>query len=150
MIWCHLNPEGDLLEKIIPDGRQVSGQDSDESKEDAFESFVNGSLRVLIIKPKIGAFGLNWEHCSHVVSFASHSYEQYYQAVRRCWRFRQMRPVIVDLISAEGEQGIKDNLRRKADAADRMFTALVGHMNKSMRLDRGVNYNTKVRTPKWL
>jgi len=150
VIWCHLNPEGDLLEKIIPDGRQVSGQDSDESKEDAFESFVNGSLRVLIIKPKIGAFGLNWEHCSHVVSFASHSYEQYYQAVRRCWRFRQMRPVIVDLISAEGEQGIKDNLRRKADAADRMFTALVGHMNKSMRLDRGVNYNTKVRTPKWL
>jgi hypothetical protein len=150
VIWCHLNPEGDLLEKIIPDGRQVSGQDSDESKEEAFESFVNGSLRVLIIKPKIGAFGLNWEHCSHVISFASHSYEQYYQAVRRCWRFRQTRPVIVDLISAEGEANIKENLRRKAEAADRMFTALVGHMNDSMRLDRGVNYTTKVRTPKWL
>jgi hypothetical protein len=150
VIWCHLNPEGDLLEKIIPDGRQVSGQDSDESKEEKFEAFVSGTLRILIIKPKIGAFGLNWEHCSHVISFASHSYEQYYQAVRRCWRFRQTRPVVVDLISAEGEANIKANLRRKADAADRMFTALVSFMNESIRLDRGVNYTTKARVPKWL
>jgi hypothetical protein len=150
VIWCHLNPEGDLLEKIIPDGRQVSGRDSDESKEDAFEAFATGKLRVLIIKPKIGAWGLNWQHCSHVVTFASHSYEQYYQAVRRCWRFGQTRPVTVDLISAEGESSVKDNLRRKAAAADKMFTALVSHMNDSMRLDRGVNYNTKVRAPKWL
>lgn len=150
VIWCHLNPEGDLLEKMIGDGRQVSGRDSDESKEDAFEAFATGKLRILIIKPKIGAWGLNWQHCSHVVTFASHSYEQYYQAVRRCWRFGQARPVTVDLISSEGEAGVKDNLRRKAEAADRMFTALVGHMNDSMRLDRGVNYTMKARKPKWL
>jgi hypothetical protein len=135
---------------MISDGRQVSGRDSDESKEDSYEAFVTGKLRVLIIKPKIGAWGLNWQHCSHVITFASHSYEQYYQAVRRCWRFGQMQPVIVDLISAEGESSVKDNLRRKAEAADKMFTALVGHMNDSMHLDRGVNYNVKVRIPKWL
>jgi hypothetical protein len=150
VIWCHLNPEGDLLARLIPDGRQVSGRDDDESKEDAFESFATGKLRVLIIKPKIGAWGLNWQHCSHVTTFASHSYEQYYQAVRRCWRFGQSRPVTVDLIAAEGEANVKDNLRRKAAAADRMFTALVGHMNDSMRLERGVNYNTKVEAPSWL
>jgi hypothetical protein len=150
VIWCHLNPEGDLLARLIPDGRQVSGRDDDESKEDAFESFATGKLRVLIIKPKIGAWGLNWQHCSHVITFASHSYEQYYQAVRRCWRFGQARPVTVDLIAAEGEANVKDNLRRKAAAADRMFTALVGHMNDSMRLERGVNYNTKVEAPSWL
>lgn len=150
IIWCHLNPEGDTLARIIPDSRQVSGADDDETKEAAYEDFVGGSLRVLITKPKIGAWGLNWQHCSHVITFASHSYEQYYQAVRRCWRFGQTRPVDVDLIAAEGENAVKDNLRRKADAADRMFTALVGHMNDSMRLDRGVNYTTKVKTPKWL
>ena len=150
VIWCHLNDEGDLLEKMVKDGRQVSGQDSDESKESAYEDFASGALRVLIIKPKIGAWGLNWQHCAHVVSFASHSYEQYYQSVRRCWRFGQTRPVVVDLISAEGEVSVKDNLRRKAVAADQMFTALVEHMNESIRLDRTVHYSTKEIVPEWL
>jgi hypothetical protein len=150
VIWCHLNPEGDLLSRMISDGRQVSGRDTDESKEEAFEAFATGKLRVLIIKPKIGAWGLNWQHCSHVITFASHSYEQYYQAVRRCWRFGQKRPVIVDLMAAEGESAVKDNLRRKAEAADRMFTALVGHMNDAMHLDRGISYKAKVEVPSWL
>ena len=61
---------------------------------------------------------MNWQHCAHVVSFASHSYEQYYQAVRRCWRFGQKRKVVVDLIASKGEENIKDNMRRKAEAAD--------------------------------
>ena len=150
VIWCHLNPEGDLLEKMIADSVQVSGRDTDESKESAFESFAAGETRVLVIKPKIGAWGLNWQHCAHVLTFASHSYEQYYQAVRRCWRFGQKNPVVVDLISSEGEVSVKDNLRRKADAADRMFSALVGHMNDSMKIERGVKYKTKMEVPSWL
>lgn len=150
VIWCHLNPEGDLLEKMIPDSVQVSGRDTDESKESAFESFAAGETRVLVIKPKIGAWGLNWQHCAHVLTFASHSYEQYYQAVRRCWRFGQKNPVVVDLISSEGEVSVKDNLRRKADAADRMFSALVGHMNDSTKIERGVKYKTKMEVPSWL
>jgi hypothetical protein len=150
VVWCHLNAEGDLLDRMIPEGRQVSGSDTDEAKEEAYEAFVSGQLRVLVIKPKIGAWGLNWQHCSHVVTFASHSYEQYYQAVRRCWRFGQTRPVIVDLVSTEGERGVKENMRRKAEAADRMFSSLVAHMNDAMRLDRGIAYEKDVEAPRWL
>lgn len=150
VIWCHLNREGDLLGKIVKDGIEVSGSDSDEKKEEAYEAFASGDLRVLIIKPKIGAWGLNWQHCAHVVSFASHSYEQYYQAVRRCWRFGQALPVVVDIIASEGEVRVKDNLRRKAEAADKMFTNLVGFMNDAIRIDRNVNFNLKPEVPSWL
>jgi len=150
VVWCHLNAEGERLATLIKDGREVSGADSDEKKEEAYEAFASGQLRVLVIKPKIGAWGLNWQHCAHVVTFASHSYEQYYQAVRRCWRFGQTRPVTVDLVATEGERGVKDNLRRKSEAADRMFSELVAHMNDAMRLDRGARYEKQVEVPAWL
>lgn len=150
VVWCHLNDEGDLLAKLIRDGRQVKGGDTDEAKEEAYEAFASGQLRVLVIKPKIGAWGLNWQHCAHVVTFASHSYEQYYQSVRRCWRFGQEREVVVDLVSTEGERGVKENLHRKSEAADRMFTELVSHMNDAMRLDRGASYDNPVEVPAWL
>ncbi len=150
VVWCHLNAEGDLLAKMIGEGRQVSGSSSDEEKEEVYEDFGKGKLRVVIIKPKIGAFGLNWQHCAHVVTFASHSYEQYYQAVRRCWRFGQKRPVVVDLVSTEGERGIKENMRRKSEAADRMFSSLVSHMNEAIRLDVGQKYEKEVEAPSWL
>jgi hypothetical protein len=150
VIWCHLNDEGDILEKSIPDSVQVSGADSDEAKEAAYMGFADGSIRVLVIKPKIGAWGMNWQHCAHVVTFASHSYEQYYQAVRRCWRFGQKRPVTVDLIASEGEVGVKDNMRRKAEAADRMFSALVSRMNDAMSITRGMKYEKKEEVPAWL
>lgn len=150
VVWCHLNDEGDLLERLIPDGRQVAGRHSDEEKEETFEAFASGELRVLVIKPKIGAFGLNWQHCAHVVTFASHSYEQYYQAVRRCWRFGQTRPVVVDLVATEGERGARESMRRKSEAADRMFTELVRHMGEALRIDNGRHFTKETEVPKWL
>lgn len=150
VIWCHLNDEGDTLEDMIPDSLQISGSNSDDIKEERFEAFRTGQLRVLIIKPKIGAFGLNWQHCTHVVYFASHSYEQYYQAVRRCWRFGQTREVKVDIVRTDGEERIIANLKRKSEAADRMFTDLVRYMNTSLSINRS-NYSDKiVEVPKWL
>lgn len=148
--WCHLNDEGDLLAEMIPDARQVSGADSDEAKEEAYEAFASGQIRGIVTKPKIGAWGLNWQHCAHVVSFVSHSYEQYYQAVRRCWRFGQTREVVVDLIAAEGERGVKENLRRKGAAADRMFTALVAHMNDARRIVQANSFTKPLEAPAWL
>lgn len=150
VVWCHLNAEGDLLEKMIHEGKQVSGASSDEEKEEVYEAFGKGQLRVVVIKPKIGAWGLNWEHCSHVVTFASHSYEQDYQAVRRCWRFGQKRPVVVDRVYTEGERGVIENMRRKSEAADRMFTSLVAHMNEAIRLDVGQKFDKNVEVPSWL
>jgi hypothetical protein len=150
VVWCHLNDEGDLLERMIPDSVQVSGSDSEESKEAAYMGFVDKKIRVLIIKPKIGAWGMNWQHCAHVVTFASHSYEQYYQAVRRCWRFGQKKQVIVDLIASQGETRVKENMRRKAEAADRMFSRLVMHMNEADKIRVGQTFDTKMEVPSWL
>ena len=150
VVWCHLNPEGDLLEKLIPGSVQVSGSDSDEKKEESFLAFSAGDVRVLITKPKIGAFGLNWQHCSHMTFFPSHSYEQYYQGVRRCWRFGQTLPVVVDIITTEGGIGVLENLQRKSAQADRMFSELVVHMNDELRFKHQSNYEAKERLPAWL
>ena len=85
-----------------------------------------------------------------MVTFANHSYEQYYQAVRRCWRFGQTRPVTVELIASEGEIGIKNNMRRKAEAADKMFTNLVAEMNNSIKIEKTGDYNLPTEVPTWL
>jgi hypothetical protein len=128
----------------------VSGSDSDDAKEEAFMDFVNGDLRVIVTKPKIGGFGLNWQHCSHMTFFPSHSFEQYYQGVRRCWRFGQAHPVVVDIITTEGELGVLKNLKRKAVAAEEMFAQLVRHMRDELQLDRHETYTSKMEVPSWL
>jgi SNF2 family DNA or RNA helicase len=107
-------------------------------------------LKYLITKPKIGAFGLNFQSCAHVVFFASHSYEQYYQGVRRCWRFGQKRPVKVDTIYTEGEKLIMKNIKRKARAADKMFTNLIHHMQDALKINRKQYQQIKVELPSWL
>jgi hypothetical protein len=148
--WCHLNDEADLLEMLIPGAKQVSGADDDDEKEETFEAFRTGQLRALITKPKIGAFGLNWQHCAHMSFFPSHSYEQYYQAVRRCWRFGQTKPVVVDVISTAGEADVMGSLQRKADAADRMFACMVKEMDNALHVQRRVVSANGVQMPSWL
>lgn len=148
--WCHLNDEADLLEKLIPGAKQVSGKDTDESKERTFEEFTTGDLRVLITKPKIGALGLNWQHCHRMSVFPSHSYEQYYQAVRRCWRFGQTEPVTVDVVTTAGESDVLGNLQRKATAADRMFAALVEQMAHAEHIGRRVIAPAAITLPPWI
>ena len=122
----------------------------DEKKEEAYRAFGEGKLRTIVIKPKIGAWGLNWQHCNHVVTFASHSYEQYYQSVRRCWRFGQERPVTVDIIATEGERRVQENMARKAAGADHMFAELVRHMNAAQNIKRENKHTTKMELPIWL
>jgi len=129
--WCHLNDEADLLEHLIDGSNQVSGTQSDEQKLELFDAFTAGSLRVLITKPKIGAFGLNWQHCANLSMFPSHSYEQYYQAVRRCWRYGQTRDVNVSVITTQGEADVLGNLQRKAAAADKMFAFMAEEMKRA-------------------
>ena len=150
LVWCHLNPEGDLLERLIPDAVQVSGSDSDETKEAKFLFFVRGDARVLVTKPKIGAWGLNFQHCAHIAMFPSHSYEQYYQGIRRCWRYGQTKPVRVDIVTTEGESRVLANLQRKAAQADQMFTRLVAAMTHAMGLARGYGPTIPEEIPAWL
>jgi SNF2 family DNA or RNA helicase len=150
VVWCHLNAEGDMLTKMIPDARQVSGSSSDEEKEETYRAFKSGETRVLVIKPKLGAWGLNWQHCAHTVTFASHSYEQYFQSIRRFWRYGQTRPVRVDIVVTEGEQRIKANMQRKARAADVMFTELLSHMQDAQRVERVTTHSAPIRMPSWI
>jgi hypothetical protein len=150
VVWCHLNEEGDLLERFIGAGTQVKGSMADEAKEERLLAFQSGELKHLITKPKIGCFGLNWQHCHNVVTFCSHSYEQYYQAVRRCWRFGQMHPVRVSVVTTEGEHAVLANLRRKAEQSDRMFTELVRHMNAAVAISGRLEFNHTERLPAWL
>lgn len=147
--WCHLNDESRTLTHLIDGAVEVAGADSPDSKEEKLRAFTRGQIRVLVTKPSIGAWGLNWQHCNRMTYFPSHSYEQYYQAVRRCWRFGQTRPVTVDVITTEGGRNALANLRRKADKADEMFTALVQHMNNARSIDTTA-YDTPLEMPSWL
>ncbi len=150
VVWCHLNPEGDRLTRAIPGAVQVSGADRDEAKEEAFAAFAAGQIRVLVTKPTVAGFGLNWQHCAHQTFFPSHSFEQWYQAVRRCWRFGQTRPVTVDVVTSEGEAGVLANLQRKAAAADVMFSRLVSLMNDAAGINRFNPFTTTEKVPAWL
>lgn len=149
--WCQLNAEADLLEKLISGSVQISGRDSDDEKEEKFEAFQSGQIKTLITKPVIGAFGLNWQHCNRTTYFPSHSFEQYYQSIRRFWRFGQERTVHADLITTEGEADVMANLQRKADAADVMFSQIVEHMNNELKIDRQRTYWPQaVEAPAWV
>ena len=150
LVWCHLNAEGNLLAKMIGGAEQVSGSDSDEKKEQTLLAFADGDLRVLVTKPKIGAWGLNLQQCSHVTFFPSHSYEQYYQGVRRCWRFGLDKEVQVDIVTTKGEVRVMTNLRKKAERADRMFGALVEHMGSALRIEKDESYVREAEVPTWL
>lgn len=147
--WCQLNAEGDLLTRLIPGAVQVKGGDHPDKKEEALRAFGKGEIRCLVTKPKIGAWGLNWQHCNRMTFFPSHSYEQYYQAVRRCWRFGQKRPVTVDIVTTEGGANALANLQRKSAAADKMFESLVAHMKDAQHIS-GVKYENKTEVPTWL
>ena len=130
LIWCDLNKEGNALAKLIPDAIQVAGRHSDDYKKDAMMGFTEGRYRIMITKPSIAGFGMNWQHC-HNMAFVglSDSYEQQYQAIRRCWRFGQTKPVNVHVITADTEGAVVANIQRKEKQAIEMFDNIVKHMS---------------------
>jgi hypothetical protein len=150
LVWCHLNPEGDLLAKLIPDSAQISGADADESKEEKILAFISGQIKRLISKPVILCWGLNFQHCAHETFFPSHSFEQFFQAVPRCWRFGQKRIVHVDMVTSEGERGVLENLQRKAKQADLMFEQLVLLMNDHLNIRRTNPFTNQAEAPPWI
>jgi hypothetical protein len=103
-----------------------------------------------VTKPVIGAWGLNWQHCSHQTFFPSHSFEQYYQSVRRSWRFGQKNEVVIDVIASEGERGVLASIERKSAQADQMFGQLVELMNKELKIQKKNEATKKVEVPSWL
>lgn len=150
IVWCQYNDEGDLLEKLIPDCVQVAGSDSNDDKEDRLMRFGRGEVRVLVSKPKICSFGLNYQHCGHQVFFPSHSFEQFYQAVRRSYRFGRVGSVRVDVVATEGEEGVTANLQKKQRKAEEMFSALVAEMNNAVKIELPNTHVLEMEKPSWL
>jgi superfamily II DNA or RNA helicase len=127
VVWCDLNAEGDALMKAINGAVQIAGADSVETKEQRLADFVAGRFRVLVSKPSICGFGLNWQHAARMAFVGvTDSFESYYQAVRRCWRFGQTRDVHVHVFASSAEGAVVANLKRKERDAMLMAESLSG------------------------
>jgi hypothetical protein len=157
IVWCELNAEADEIEDRIVGAVQIRGSDDVDAKRRALVGFADGSIRVLVTKPSIAGFGLNWQHCSDVVfAGASHSFEQTYQAIRRCWRFGQTRPVTVTTIRASTEDAIVANYRRKEADAERLASEAVALASEALTgIARASRWNAyqpshPMQIPGWL
>jgi hypothetical protein len=145
--WCNFNNEGDLLQKLDKEAYQIKGSMKLDQKEELLLAFANGDIKKLITKAKMTAFGLNWQHCNHTVYFPTFSYEQYYQAIRRFWRFGQTKEVVCDMVYSDGQKRVIDSLMAKAKKADNLFsklnTAINGYVEKKSE------FNKKLILPKF-
>lgn len=147
--WCNLNAEGDTIEDMDDDAFQIKGSMDLDKKEDLLVNFFQGKIKKLITKPKMTAFGLNWQHCNHTVYFPTFSYEQYYQSIRRFWRFGQQRPVTVDLVYSDGQKRVLDSLLAKTEKANELFNKLNSSLHQSFDV-KSKDFNKNVTFPTWL
>jgi hypothetical protein len=147
--WVNLNDEAALISKLDSDTKEVKGKMNVDEKEEILLAFSNGQIKKLITKTSITAFGLNWQHCNHTTYFPTYSYEQYYQAIRRFWRFGQKRPVFVDLILSDGQTRIMESLMVKKDKAINMFENLTKQTNAEFKIERK-EYNKIIQLPKFI
>jgi len=147
VVWCDLNAEGDALTAAIDGAVQIAGADDVEVKEQRLADFAAGRVRVLVTKPSIAGFGLNWQHCARMAFVGlDDSFEKFYQAVRRCYRFGQKRSVQVHLFTAENEGQILANLRRKEAQHHEMSASMVEHMKDIMNNDSKASKTSSMNT----
>jgi len=147
--WCNLNDEADILLSLDKTAIEVRGNMDIDKKEDILMNFASGEIKKLVTKTSITAFGLNWQHCNHTTYFPTYSYEQYYQAIRRFWRFGQKRPVTVDLILSDGQERIMQSLLIKRDKAIKMFEKLTEQTNSDFTI-KHKEFNKQVALPKFI
>ncbi len=159
LVWCNLNDESEALTKSIPGAIEVKGSDTQAQKEERLMGFSEGRYRVLVTKPSIAGFGMNWQHCPNMAFVGlSDSYEQFYQAVRRCWRFGQDKPVHAHIITADIEGAVVKNIERKEADALRMAEEMVQHMHTiteqnikgAERMDRSYVADKSIQLPNFL
>jgi hypothetical protein len=158
LIWCDLNAESELLTKSIPGAVEVKGSDSAEHKKNAMLGFSKGEIKILVTKPSIAGFGMNWQSCADMIfTGLSDSYEQYYQAVRRCYRFGQTRPVNVHIVISAKEGCVKENIERKTQDALKMQRAMIEltkeitkkELQSTKRITTPYNPEMKIKLPQW-
>lgn len=147
--WCNFNDEGDLINELDKDAFQLKGGMTIEKKEDILMNFANGNIKRIITKPKITSFGLNWQHCNHTVYFPTWSYEQYYQSIRRFWRFGQKMDVVVDLVLSDGQKRVIDTLLYKTNKAIEFNNLIQENVNGVVNIEKK-DFNKQILTPKFI
>ena len=136
LVWCDLNDESKALTKAIDGAVEVTGSDTDEHKANAMMAFSDGSVRALISKPKIAGWGMNWQNCdTEIFCGLSDSFEAYYQAVRRCWRFGQKNTTNIHIVTSDAEGVVKENIERKQKNAQHMTSEMVKYTKEILKKD---------------
>ena len=156
-VWCDTDYEADALKKLIPDAIEVRGSHPIKIKEERLRMFSDGECRVIITKAEVGGFGLNWQHCHKTTWFAGYSYERWYQAVRRLWRFGQLLPVEAHVVRTDREESIVEAVRRKQEQHQEMQREMSGRMKDGMLEELGIGKTLRayspsmnVKIPNWL
>lgn len=149
VIWCNLNDEAKRLGEVIPEAKEIRGPMSIDEKEELLIAFQKGEIKKLITKPKITCFGLNWQHCNHTVYFPTFSYEQWYQSIRRFWRFGQKREVFADMVYSSGQSKVIESLIAKSEKADKLFSKLNSALN-TLDVSSDTEFNKTMTKPGFL
>jgi SNF2 family DNA or RNA helicase len=147
--WCNTNNESSILKHSDKNAVEIIGSQSIEKKEEILLAFANGEIERLITKAKMTSMGLNWQHCNHSVFFPTWSYEQYYQAIRRFWRFGQKNDVTIDMVISDGQTRVLEALEQKTQKAIQLHKNLTENVNRSFE-NKVKEFNKQIITPKFL
>jgi hypothetical protein len=146
--WCNTNNESAILKRMDSESVEIIGSQSIEKKEEILQAFANGDIKRLITKAKMTGMGLNWQHCNHSVFFPTWSYEQYYQAMRRFWRFGQTKEVTIDVVISDGQTRVIDALEQKTKKAIELYENLTKNVNQVFT-DSVKEFNKEIIKPKF-
>ena len=147
--WCNRNEESKILKSNDPESVEIIGSQSIDQKEEILKAFASGEIKRLITKAKMTGMGLNWQHCNHSVFFPTYSYEQYYQAIRRFWRFGQNKDVTIDMVISDGQERVLDAIQQKTEKAKQLHTQLTLNVN-SVFNQKVKDFNKKITKPNFL
>lgn len=147
--WCNRNDESKLIKSLDSEAVEIIGSQSLEKKEEILLAFANGEIKRLITKAKMTGMGLNWQHCNHSVFFPTWSYEQYYQAIRRFWRFGQTKDVTIDMVISDGQTRVLESLEQKTQKAIHLYENLVKNVNQVFT-EQKKQFNKEIIKPTFL
>ena len=147
--WVNTNEENNIIKSIDPDAKEIIGSMNIDKKEERLVAFQKGEIDRLITKAKMTSMGLNWQHCNHSTFFPTYSYEQYYQAVRRFWRFGQKNEVTIDLVMSEGQAQMIKAIKQKREKAETLYKKLTDSVN-SVYDHRYTKFDKEIILPRFL
>ena len=147
--WCNLNDESSMIKEMDSEAIEILGSMSIDKKEDILMNFSKGNIDRIITKAKMTGMGLNWQHCNHSVFFPTYSYEQYYQAIRRFWRFGQTKNVTIDMVISDGQTRVLESLQQKTNKAIKLYENLTKNVNSTFQ-DNRKEFNEQITKPKFI